>query len=126
MTWQGNFETHSIPAGENLTNGQYFAIALDDGKLANNGSEAIGILQNKPAIGEHATLGVKGIMKFRAGAAVTIGKKMTVTTSGYCITVGSGYYGVGRALEAVSSGAVGVGLFDFTYPQYANTSDFIG
>jgi len=126
MVWGGEYETLTIVALEALDTHQYQAVALDDGKVANNGSEAIGILLNKPKINEHATLAYKGISKFRAGGAITKGKRMTVATSGYFTTAGSGYYTVGRALETVTSGSIGVGAFDFTNPNYANTSDFIG
>lgn len=126
MVWGGEYDTFTIQALEALDTHQYQAVSLDDGKVANNGSEAIGILINKPKINEHASLACRGIIKFRAGGAVAIGKRMTVATSGYFTTAGSGDFLVGRALQAVTSGSIGVGMFDFTNPVYANTSDFIG
>lgn len=118
--------TWAIQAKEALDTHQYQAVALNDGKVANNGSEAFGILTNKPKINEHASLMLIGICKFRAGGAVAIDKRMTVSTSGYFTQAGSGFYTVGRALAAVTSGSIGIGLFDFTNRVYANTSDFIG
>ena len=126
MAWESKFDAFTIQAKEDMETEQYQAVALDDGKVANDGSEAIGILQNKPLTNEFASIGYQGIMKFRAGGAVAAAARMTVTTSGYFVTAGSGYYIVGRALAAVTSGSIGTGLFNFFNPLYANTSDFIG
>ena len=114
----------TIQALEALDTHQYQAIALDDGKIANNGGEAIGIIYNRPKINEFAQAGVKGVLKFRAGGAVTGGKAVTVTTSGYFTAAGSDSYIIGRALETVTSGSIGKGLFDFTIPAYACSSSF--
>ena len=111
---------------ENLDTHQYQAITLADGKVANNGAEATGILINKPKNGEFATCGHFGEMKFRAGATIAADAKLTVTTSGYFVTVGSGYHLVGRSKIAVTSGSVGTGFFDFIKPIYAYSSSFIG
>jgi len=126
MSFANWFKSFTVQAKEDLDTHQYLAVALDDGKVANNGSEAIGILQNKPKTNEHATIAFTGIMKFRAGGAVAIGARMTVATSGFLSTAGSGDYIVGREVAAVTSGSIGTGLLDFTNPLYANTSDFIG
>lgn len=118
--------TKTFTAAEDLDTLQYHAIALNDNKLANNGGEAFGILLTKPKSGEHGTLAYDGEIPYRAGGAITIGKPITVTTSGWMVTAGSGYYVVGRATATVTSGDIGIGLFDFKRPLYANTSDFIG
>ena len=70
-------------AKEALTSHQYVAIALNDGKVANSGEEASGILLNKPASNQHATLAYLGESRYKAGLAVAAGAKLTVTTSGY-------------------------------------------
>jgi len=103
----------TIQAAEALTSYQYHAIALDDGCLANNGEEASGILLNKPASGEFITLGYIGEMKFKAGAAVSKGDKVTVTTSGWFITADSNDPILGEAKAAVTSGSIGTGIFSF-------------
>ena len=68
-------------AGENLNTDAliYRPIALDDGKLANNGQEAAGILQNKVNTGDHMSLIIGGKSPFRAGGAVAAGGPMTVS-----------------------------------------------
>ena len=124
MATEGRYLETTIEAKEDLdTDGHmYQAIALDDGKVANSGGEAGGIIQSKPKSGEHAKVGFLGEMKFRAGGAVTAGKGVTVATSGYFTAAGSGDYIVGRAKAAVTSGSIGTGLFDFAKPEYAQSS----
>ena len=115
--------THTQAAGVDLSGSQYFAVSLDDGGISVNGAEAGGILLNKPKTGEAARIGVLGFMKFRAGGG-TIAKDawLTVTTSGYCVTAGSGYHLVGKCRAAVTSGSIGTGVFNFINPPYAESS----
>jgi hypothetical protein len=117
MAWSGQHFEASFIAGEALdTEGHTgIAISLDDRKVANNDLEASGILQphSKPKSGEHGSIGVMGIMKFRAGGAVGAGARVTVTTSGYFTVVVSGGNVVGRAVESVTSGSIGTGIFQF-------------
>jgi len=122
MTVENVLLTCKFQAGEDLNTHQYQAIALNDGKVANSGDEAVGILLTKPKSAEHGTVGISGLLKYRAGAAVAVDAKLTATTSGYIITCGSGYYFFGRALEAVTSGSVGLGQFDFSAPCYRVSS----
>jgi len=105
----------SISAGEDLnTSGhRYHAIALDDGKLANNAEEASGILLNKPKTGEGLELGYSGEMKFAAGGAISAGGKITVATSGWFTSAGSSDVVVGECKDSVTSGSLGTGLFSF-------------
>lgn len=95
---------------------QFCAFALNDNKVANNGLEAIGILQNKPNSGDHATIAYFGESKFRAGGAISVGDEITVATSGYFVAASSlnpaGV--VGKCKETVTSGSIGTGIFDFT------------
>lgn len=108
-------ETITQIAGEDMNGStiQFLAIALDDGKVANNGGEAGGILQTKPKSGEHCSLGYLGESEFRAGAAIVRGARLTVATSGYFSTVASGGVSVGRSICAVASGGIGRGVFNF-------------
>lgn len=91
---------------------QYHAIALVDGLLANNGEEASGILLNKPKSGEFLALGYIGELKFAAGAAISKGAKLGVTTSGWFTTADSNDPILGEAKAAVTSGSLGTGLFN--------------
>lgn len=119
----------TIQAGEDLTTLQYHAVALDDGKLANTAEEASGILLNKPKSGEFITLGYIGEMKFAAGAAITLGTKLTVTTSGWFTSAGSTDVVIGEAKSTVTSGSIGTGIFNFptgngTAPDKINYASF--
>ena len=107
MAVEGHYAAWTLTAGEDLENftpgtGALFkAVALDDGKFANNGREAGGILVY----------------------AVGAGKRLTVGTSGYFNEAGSGSYVVGRCLDtAVSSGSVGTGAFNFATIAYMGDS----
>jgi hypothetical protein len=111
----------SIPiiAGEDLSLAacEYHAVA-SGGMIAANAGSAIGVLVNRPKANEDATVGVMGRFRFRAGAAVTAYTRLRVTTSGWFISAVSGSISSGYALSAVSSGAIGEGVFNFgSYTQ---------
>ncbi len=129
MSVEGRNFTWTIAAGENLddltpgTGDLFKAVALDDGKIAANGLEAGGILIYGGRNAEHVTLGYLGVMKFTAGGAVTKGKRLTVTASGYFTEAASGSYVVGRCLDVdVASGAIGTGAFNFSNIAYMGNS----
>jgi len=104
----------TVEALEDLNSGcQYHAVALDDGKLANNGEEASGILLNKPKSAEFASIGYTGELKYAAGLAISKGAKLTVATSGWFTTADSNDPVVGEAKAAATSGSIGTGLFSF-------------
>ena len=105
----------TLTAGEDLyADGyRYHAIALDDGKLAVNGREAAGILVNKPKTGEAALVGYVGLMKYRAGGAITQGNKLAVDSNSTMIKAASGDLIKGEALNTVTSGSIGMGIFSF-------------
>lgn len=114
----------TFKAAEDLSSRQYFAIALNDNKLANSAAEASGILLTKPESGQFGAFGYVGEMKYRAGGAVSAGNKLTVTTSGYFVVADSGDFDaeVGEAKAAVTSGSIGTGIFSFA--SVAPQNDF--
>ena len=129
MAVEGRYFTWTLAAGEDLADLQpgaghlFKAVALDDGKIAQNGREAGGILLYGGKQDEHVTLGYAGILKFTAGAAVGAGRRLSVATSGYLVEAASGSYVVGRCLDAaVSSGSVGTGAFNFATIAYMGDS----
>lgn len=111
----------SITAGEDLRTLRYHAIALDDGKLANNGREALGILVGTPRSGEAAAVAITGEEKFKAGEGLSAGNKLTVATSGWFTKAASGDWLVGVVKAAVTSGSLGTGIFRFP-GHYCETS----
>lgn len=125
MSVEGRNFTWTIVAGEDLDdlnpgNGDlYKAVALDDGKIAQNGRESGGIMLYGGKQNEHITLGYQGVIKFTAGGTVNKGSRLTVSASGYITEAASGSYVVGRCLDTgVASGAVGTGAFNFATVAY--------
>jgi len=120
MSVQNNFMSWSIQASEALndltagTGDIYKAVDMAGGIASDN--TALGILQYGADNGGHVSVGIYGIMKYVASAAVGAGADLTVTTSGYFTTAASGDTAIfGRNLtSSVASGAVGTGLFDFS------------
>jgi hypothetical protein len=114
----GNYRAIQLTAGADLNTGggtgaQYKAIAVG-GTIAATGGTTIGLLINKPKSGEDATVGYAGHMKGVAGAAITAGARLIVTTSGYLITAVGQVVPCGKALATCASGAAVEGIFDFT------------
>lgn len=107
-------QTTTLQVTEDLNAAQqYHAIDFSDGKIADTGLQACGILMNKPKNGEFGTLAHFGECKFHAGGAITAGARITVATSGYFTACASGYYVVGTCKTTVTSGSIGVGIFNF-------------
>lgn len=110
----------TVEAGEDLANARFHTIAMDDGKLAANGSEASGILDIDGALsGDFVPLIISGGAKYAAGGAVAAGGRLTTTTSGWVTAASSGDYVIGRnGKSAVTSGSIGEGHFDFAGTPY--------
>jgi len=125
MATDGQKFVTSVIAAEDLSAvGQYRAFAFNDRKLANSSLEANGIIENKPASGEHVRVAYAGELKFIAGGAVAAGTRVKATTSGYFVECASGDHAVGFCgPDAVTSGSVGRGFFNFTTVNYQPTSN---
>lgn len=113
----------TFQAGEDLDGAQYHAIRLVDGKLANNAETASGILMSKPKTNEHGSIAWRGEIKFAAGAAISKGDKVTITTSGWLTTAGSLDTVTGEAKEAITSGSIGLGMFA-GFPSVTDHANF--
>ena len=72
-----------------------------------------GILQNTAEVGGQVSYAYSGVSKYIAGGAVARGALLVPTTSGYLITATATSSYVGRAVTAVGTGEVGVGVFAF-------------
>lgn len=94
-------------ANSNLAANQFYAVKITGQRLvdlASTGGEAIyGILQNKPTAGQAADVGILGVTKAAAGAAVSAGAALMTDSSGRLITATSTNHRVGVALEAASA-----------------------
>ena len=115
MTTQNRWFGVTVPAGADLTAAAVLhkAVAVG-GTIAANNQTAIGLLKSKGKTGEGVTLAYLGEMKAYAGAAITIGDRLMITTSGFVILGTSGTLPIGKALEAANSGDLFRGIFNFT------------
>lgn len=99
-------------AGADLSAKQFFAVKIDTSAdrqvvLASTGGEGIyGILQNKPAAGQAADVGIAGITKAQCGGTVTRGDLLMTDTAGKLITATSTNHAIGIALESGVAGVV--------------------
>ena len=117
MAVQRHFETITVTASQDLTGHQFKAVDLAGGVgVATLG--AMGILQNKAATGDHASVAYRGQMKAYAGGAINSGAQVGVTASGFLITVATSAY-CGVALESAASGDLFSFVGDFIMGQIA-------
>lgn len=117
MTTHVRYNATTLVAGADLTGADkpYKAVGIS-GTIVATGATAFGILLNKAKTGEHITVAYEGELKAYAGAAISAGALLTVTTSGFMLTTpasGTASSVVGRALEAANSGDLFRGLFNF-------------
>ncbi len=105
-------------AGEDLSGFQYRVIDID-GTLSIAGTDAYGVLQNKPILNQGAELVMLGEVKAYAGAAIASRAPLKVASGGFLITATSGDTSYGRNTnEAVNSGDLSVFFLNFVSPGY--------
>lgn len=107
MSWE--LRLFTIPgqvAEVDLTAAQFHAVVFgtDQGEvnLAGAGDRLVGVLQNKPDVGEAAEVMVKGVTKAVAGAAVAIHAALEIDANGRFITLAAGVF-AGWALEVAAA-----------------------
>ena len=101
-------------AAANYGSSQYLAVALSTSAdrtvvlASTQGQQVYGILQNKPATGQAADVGLQGISKAVAGGTITRGNPVMTNTSGQLVawTSGSLYAQIGWAIESAVSGQI--------------------
>lgn len=113
MAVQGPFLEVTVAAGEDLsTVGLYKAVGIDGVVAA--GPIALGLLQSHGPSGSHIRVGYSGHMKALAGAVINSGSLLTVTTSGFMVSVGSASgTTVGKSITQAASGDLFDGIYDF-------------
>ena len=98
-----------------LSASQFLAVKITAARqvnLANTGGEAfIGILQNKPTLGQAALYGYLGVSKVVAGAAFAAGADLMTDTSARMITATSTNHRNAIALEAATAAGQIVAVF---------------
>lgn len=94
-------------ASTDLSTHQHKLIVVDsNGQAAVSGAAAvfIGSLMNKPnAQGKPASVATSGVVKVEAGAAISIGARLTSNASGQAITAASTNWAGAIALEAAAN-----------------------
>jgi hypothetical protein len=89
--------------------GQFLAVDISAARVvtvvATQGVKMYGVLQNTPALGQAADVGIGGISKMVSGNSIAAGAELMTDSAGRFITwtSGSGYFKVGRAIEAPSA-----------------------
>lgn len=97
-------------AAADLSAAQFYAVKISGSRqvnLASSGGENIyGILQNKPASGAAANVGIVGVSKAIAGAVVTAGNYLMTDTAGRLIVATGTNARVAQAIEGASATGV--------------------
>lgn len=90
----------------NNGSGQFLAVYISASRVvtlvASQGIRIYGILQNKPALGAAADVGVLGVTKAVAGGTISAGVPLMTDSAGRLIAwvSGSDYYQVGYSIES--------------------------
>lgn len=85
MAWEIPVHDISLPAGVDLSASQYYIVGVNSSGqvvLAGAGAMAIGVLQNKPKLGESAQVRTLGESKVVAGAAINPGQLVAADATG--------------------------------------------
>jgi hypothetical protein len=96
----------SLEAAEDLSAKQYYFVALDaNGKAANvaaDTSNPIGVLQNKPTLGQSAEVIIQGVSKLECNAAIALAATGTGTEVSCEFDTTAGNIATGRAQASVA------------------------
>lgn len=93
----------SGPNGSGQFLGVYISAARTVAVDATGGVAIYGILQNTPSLGQAADVGILGISKAVAGAALTFNDPLMTDTSGRVITATSTNHRFATALESATA-----------------------
>jgi hypothetical protein len=105
----------TLVAGENLSSSHFCAVDVEVSTgqviLPTAGGRAIGVIQNKPAEGEAATIVVSGVTKVLIGVGgIIAGNNVTVDDDGTIVQAASGNRCLGIALSTGAEGTLGTVL----------------
>jgi len=90
MAYEYDVKNESFVAGADLSALMHRVVDLSGGNSVIDVAGAgggYGVLQNKPRLGEHATVAAGGISLVRVGAAVNAGSLATSAASGWAVQV---------------------------------------
>jgi hypothetical protein len=109
MSYEEVLKTISVEASADLSAHQYKFMNVDSsGQLelvTTLGGEFLGILQDKPAaVGRAGSVGIDGVTKIEASAAIAAGAIVVSTTAGLAVTASAdGQIVLGIAMEAATA-----------------------
>lgn len=109
MSYKEMLTAISLEAGGDLSANQYtFVDVASDGQVdvvSTAGAKAVGVLQDEPAAaGRVAKVGIEGVSKIKAGAAVTRGVEVVSDASGRAIAKSAAdQFVMGTALESATA-----------------------
>jgi len=97
------------PAGADLSTSQFRFVTINgngQAVIASTGAPVFGVLQNKPKLGQAASIMVDGISKMVAPAStLSAGDLVAVGANGQPAPLAAGNYAVGRVVRGSSGGA---------------------
>ena len=98
------------------------------GEFADSGDEALGVCMQQAESGQTMQVGIWGVLKYRPQNVISVGYKVTVTTSGFFIAAAANTTFVGVALGQsgvdaanTSSGALATAMLNFAARSYIMT-----
>lgn len=107
MAYKENLQSISTTASADLSTKQFYFVNISATGAAVNttaGGIVDGVLQDKPsALGESCAVGVRGVSKVTAGAAITAGARVMSSATGKAITATATNNISGTALEAATA-----------------------
>jgi hypothetical protein len=100
--------TGAALAGQN-DSGQFLVVKLVGARLVDlvtaNSDAVYGVLQNKPATGQAADVGIAGVTKLTAGGTIAAGNAVMAATTGVAV-VATSTFAFAVALEAAVAGDI--------------------
>jgi len=105
---QGKFETITVVATADFsTEALQYLIVNAAGAIATGENDALGIMQDRPLVGDHATLAWSGHMKGRAEGVIAKGVPIMVGTNGRILAAtGATRPAMGMSLTAAVAGDI--------------------
>lgn len=107
MATEISLTTIPVAAGADHSANQYRFVTINSSGqavLSGNGASADGVLQDKPsAAGRIGAVGILGVSKVVAGAAITRGADVASDANGKAKTAATGNRVLGKALEAAAA-----------------------
>ena len=102
MAYEIPGKTISLTAGADLSAKQYYFVSVDSAEKAqltvDNGN-AIGVLQNKPTLGQSADIMIDGVSKFVGGGALPAGTVIGSNAFGKAKTAVAATYTAGTVIK---------------------------